>query len=134
MFISNKLEVQRILETKEEDIKKLLESVRALGPKIIIITDGPEGAYMLNGEETWFMPPFPDEKPPYERTGAGDAFSSTFVAALALGEDPLRALSWGPVNSMSVVQHIGAQEGLLSREKLEEYLKKAPANYKPKKI
>ena len=35
---------------------------------------------------------------------------------------------------MSVVQYVGAREGLLSREKLEEYLKVAPENYKVKKI
>jgi hypothetical protein len=35
---------------------------------------------------------------------------------------------------MSVAQKIGAQEGLLTREKLEEYLKNAPAEYKTKKI
>ena len=89
---------------------------------------------MNDGKNTYFMPTYPDEKPPYERTGAGDAFSSTFVSALALGKTPLEALLWGPVNSMSVVQYIGAQEGLLSREKLEKYLKTAPENYRPQKL
>jgi len=35
---------------------------------------------------------------------------------------------------MSVVQHVGAHRGLLSREKLEEYLKNAPKDYKLTKI
>jgi sugar/nucleoside kinase (ribokinase family) len=77
---------------------------------------------------------YPDPKPPVDRTGAGDSFSSTFTTALALGKDIPTALSWGPINSMSVVQYIGAQEGLLTREKLEQYLKNAPADYIPKKI
>jgi hypothetical protein len=51
-----------------------------------------------------------------------------------LGKTPLEAFTWGPINSMSVVQEIGAQKGLLSREKLEEYLSKAPADYKAVKI
>ena len=51
-----------------------------------------------------------------------------------LGKTPAEALAWGPVNSMSVVQHIGAQVGLLTRDKLEEYLKNAPADYKAKRI
>ena len=80
------------------------------------------------------MPPYPDPKPPFERTGAGDAFSSTFVVALALGLDIPSALRWAPINSMSVVQYVGAREGLLTREKLEEYLAKAPKDYEPKKI
>ncbi|MFA5841840.1 MAG: carbohydrate kinase family protein [Candidatus Paceibacterota bacterium] len=133
VFIANKQEAQEILGTKEGDVKKLLESIHSIGPEIVIITDGPEGAYMMNSGATWFMPPFPDEKPPYERTGAGDAFSSTFVAALALGKTPEEALRYGPVNSMNVVQYIGAQEGLLTRKKLEEYLEKSPG-YKAKKI
>jgi hypothetical protein len=37
---------------------------------------------------------------------------------------------WGPINAMSVVQEVGAQKGLLSREKLEEYIRTAPPEYK----
>lgn len=74
----------------------------ALGPKIVVITDGPKGAYPFKQKEIWFMPPYPDPKPPFERTGAGDAFASTFTAALALGMSIPQALSWGPINSMSV--------------------------------
>ena len=99
-----------------------------------MITDGVRGAYASDGVTIWFMPPYPDPKPPYERTGAGDAFSSTFVAALALGKNIEEALRWAPINAMSVVQYIGAQEGLLSRGKLEEYLERAPADYYPKPL
>jgi ribokinase len=80
------------------------------------------------------MPPYPDPKPPFERTGAGDAFASTFTVALALGKTLEEALMWGPVNSASVVQDIGAQRGLLSRAQIEEWLAKAPTDYKPRKL
>ncbi|HET9641437.1 MAG TPA: carbohydrate kinase family protein [Candidatus Paceibacterota bacterium] len=126
----NKEEAQRILETKEEDIKKLLEMMRALGPKIALITDGPHGAYSSDGTETLKVPMYPDTKPPYDRTGAGDAMTSTFVAAIALGKSIRDALLWGPVNSMAVVQEVGAQKGLLSRDALEKYLGEAPADYR----
>jgi hypothetical protein len=39
------------------------------------------------------------------------------------------ALRRGPINSMSVVQYIGAQKGLLSRNEIESYLADAPAHY-----
>ncbi|OGZ45816.1 MAG: hypothetical protein A3C84_03450 [Candidatus Ryanbacteria bacterium RIFCSPHIGHO2_02_FULL_48_12] len=133
-FVCNKEESQRILETQESDIKVLLKAIAALGPKIVCITDGKKGAYAYDGSQTWFMPPYPDPKPPYERTGAGDAFSSTVAVALALGFPLSLALRWGPINSMSVVQYVGAREGLLTREKLEEYLKDAPDDYHPKEI
>lgn len=130
----NKDEAQRILEISETDIKILLEEMRKLGTKIVVITDGPKGAYSYDGNEMLFMPAYPDPKPPYERTGAGDAFSSTFTSALALGKSVREALMWAPINSMSVVQEVGARAGLLTRKKLEEFLKNAPEDYKPQKI
>lgn len=133
VFLANKEEYQKILATKETGVKQLLGAMRALGPKIAVLTDGPSGVYMRDGDEMWYIPEFPDEKPPYERTGAGDAFSSTFVAMLVLGKTPVDALRYGPVNSMNVVQYIGAQEGLLSLSKIEEYLAKSP-DYQAKKF
>lgn len=134
IFSCNKNESQRILETKETDIKKLLEGIHELGPKIVLITDGKRGAYAYDAGKMWFMPPYPDPKPPINRTGAGDAFSSTFTVAISLGKSVEEALKWGPVNSMSVTQQMGARAGLLTREKLEEYLVKAPADYRPRLI
>lgn len=134
LFFCNKEEAQRILDSKEQDIKKLLEAMHALGPKIVVITDGPEGAYVYDGKDVWHGPMYPDPAPPVDRTGAGDSFASTFTSALALGESLETALAWGPINSMSVVQDVGAQRGLLTREKLEEYLRNAPEDYKPKKL
>ena len=133
-FFCNLEEAEKILCIENKDILTLSKGIHALGPKIVVISDGPNGAYAYFDNELWFIPIYPDIAPPFERTGAGDAFSSTFTAALALGKTPLEALAWGPINSMSVVQKIGAQAGLLNREKLEEYLKVAPENYKVKKM
>lgn len=132
LFFCNKEEAQRILETNENNILELLKMTSALGPKISIITDGVNGAYSYDGVEALFMRPYPDPKPPLERTGAGDAFSATFTVALALGMSIKDALKWAPINPMSVVQQIGAREGLLTRKELEEYLAKAPSDYESK--
>jgi sugar/nucleoside kinase (ribokinase family) len=134
LFFCNKQEAQRILKTDEDDIKKLLTDMHALGPKIAVVTDGPNGAFAYDGTDMWQMPMYPDPAPPVDRTGAGDSFSSTVTSALALGKTLPEALSMGPINSMSVVQHVGAQEGLLTMEKLQQYLAGAPKNYKPIKI
>lgn len=134
IFFCNKEEAQSILESKDDHIPNLLRELRERGPKIPVVTDGPNGAYVLDGETVWHMPMYPDPAPPVDRTGAGDSFSSTFTTAIALGQDVQTALSWGPINSMSVVQYIGAQEGLLSQDKLEEHLKNAPKDYKPEKV
>lgn len=134
LFFCNTEEARRITGKKEVQITELLKALRDLGPRIVVITDGPKGAYTYDGAEIWHMPMYPDPKPPLERTGAGDSFSSTFTSFLALGKSIPEALMIAPINSMSVVQYVGAQEGLLSREKIEEYFKKAPKDYKPMKI
>lgn len=135
IFFCNIEEAKTILNIENHDeVKDLLEKMHRLGPKIVVITDGIKGSYAYDGTEFLFMPPYPDPKPPYERTGAGDAFSSTVVAAIILGKSLPEALAWGSINAMSVVQQVGAQKGLLSREKIEEYLKNAPESYKTRKI
>lgn len=134
IFFCNIEEAEKILGIDTLGQKELLTRMRELGPETVVITDGPKGAYAYNGIDTWFQPPYPDPKPPYDRTGAGDAFASTTVAALALGKDLPTALSWGAVNSMSVVQYVGAQKGLLSQEKIEAYLKSAPASFAGRKL
>lgn len=134
LFFCNKEEAQKILVTKESDIKNLLKMMRDIGPKIVIITDGPNGSYVYDGQEYWFIPMYPDPAPPVDRTGAGDSFSSTFTSAIALGKKIPEALSWGPINSMSVVQHVGAQKGLLHKDKLDLFLRDAPKSFTPQKI
>ena len=134
LFFCNKEEAQRILETKEQDIKKLLSGIRKIGPEIVVITDGPNGAYVYDGKKYLQGKMYPDQKPPVDRTGAGDAFASTFTIALAQGKSFEEALMWGPINSMSVVQHIGAQAGHLTKVELLNFLSKALYSYKQIKI
>lgn len=129
LFICNKQEAQRILGSQETGIKILLQEMRTLGPDIAVITDGPNGAYACNGDVVYFVPQYPDIAPPKERTGAGDAFSSALAAFLAKGLSLKDALLRAPINSMSVVQHIGAQKGLLTEQDIDRYLQKAPATY-----
>ncbi len=130
IFFCNTDEARRILDSTEQNVGLLLKAVRDLGPKIVVITDGPKGAYAYDGVVGLQVPIYHDPKPPYERTGAGDAFASTVTVALALGKSLAEALLWGPINSMSVVQYVGAQKGLLDRASLEKYLNEAPEGYK----
>lgn len=135
IFFCNKEEAQEILSSTEQNIPTLIRGIRELGPTIPVITDGPNGAYTIDADDqAWHMPMYPDPAPPVDRTGAGDSFSATFTSAIILGKDPAEALSWGPINSMSVVQHIGAQAGLLPREELLKYLDNRPDYYLPTKI
>jgi sugar/nucleoside kinase (ribokinase family) len=56
-------------------------------------------------------------------TGAGDAFASGFLSAYILKKPIREAMKWGIANSASVIGEIGAQTGLLHRERMEVYVK-----------
>lgn len=132
IFFCNVEEAQRILETDEADKKTLMKMLADLGPKNVVMTDGINGAYAFDGEKYFFMPVYPHT--PIERTGAGDAYASTVVSMIAKGKTLSEALTYAPINSMSVVQQVGAQKGLLFMDKIEEFLKNAPEDYKLKEI
>lgn len=134
IFFCNVAEAEQILDLTTLGVQELLERMFALGPKIVVITDGPKGAYAFDGHDMLFISPYPDPQPPLERTGAGDAFASTVVSALILDKDLNTALMWGAINSMSVVGQVGAQRGLLGRDQLEGYIKDAPTNFMVKKL
>lgn len=142
IFFCNTEEARRILKTAnkdEEEINKteivgLLKMIRELGPKIVVITDGPSGAYSYDGEEIWFIPAYPKDHLPYDRTGAGDAFSSTFTSALALEKSTQEALLWGALNATSVIEYIGARKGLLTKEQIEKAILEKPKDFDAKRI
>src|SRR3989344_2506054 len=136
IFFCNKEEAERILEKPAgTDVQELLRGVSSLGPKIVVVTDDVRGAYALDElGNVWQIPRYPDPRPPFEVTGAGDAFASSIVSALALGLPLHQALLWGPVNASAVIQEIGAQKGLLTRAQLEEKLKNPPGPYTLQKI
>jgi sugar/nucleoside kinase (ribokinase family) len=134
ILVVNREEAVLVSGGNYDDIHDLFNKLHAIGPKIVVITDGPDGAYASDGENRFRMPPYPDPAPPFERTGAGDAFASTLVAAIIKGSNLEGALQWAPINSMSVVQKVGAQNGLLTEKELGDYLKDAPEWYKPERM
>lgn len=130
----NKEEAANVTGGNKDDIHDLMNRMHELGPKIVMVSDGPNGSYASDGENRFKMPIYPDPAPPLERTGAGDAFTSTFVAAIMKGNTIEGALQWAPISSMNVVQHVGAQEGLLTEQQIDEYLRNAPEWYKAERI
>lgn len=130
MVVMNREEAMSVTGRGYDSLRELAEGIHTMGPKIAVITDGPNGSYASYDGKLVTIPNYPDPAPPLDRTGAGDAFASTIVAALALGESMDTALTWAPINSMSVVQELGAQRGLLKLDKLKQFLGHAPDNYK----
>lgn len=128
IFFCNKQEAERILgQPSGTDTRELLRGLNALGPKTVVITDDKRGAYSIDRNGNMLhCPRYPDPRSPYEITGAGDAFASTTTVALILGKPLEEALRWGATNASAVLQEIGAQKGLLTREQLEQNLTNPP--------
>jgi ribokinase len=112
-----------------DDPVRLLDGMLALGPEQVVVTDGSAGAFGTDGRARYAVPVFPDDGPVVDRTGAGDAFAGTLVAAVATGLPLDRAMARAPVNSMRVVQQVGSQAGLLDDATVEALLAAAPDGY-----
>lgn len=102
----------------EELCKKLIK----LGVKAAVLTDGRRGAYSYSSEGFYYLPEYPG--PRIEATGAGDAFTTAYIAALFHGQPHSEALRWGPMNAGSVVLQVGPQAGLLTKREMHEQLEK----------
>jgi len=113
-------EAQKILKTKQRDIRGLLKSIKKMGPKLVLITDSKKGAYFYDGKTFLKSGIYPSKR--IDTTGAGDAFFATFVASYRKGYDIEECLKLASINSASVVSVYGAQKGLLSQRKLLERL------------
>jgi len=122
-IIMNKEESQLYTEKTEADIPELLDALLALGPEIAVITDATRGSFAASKDGRWQMGTRP-EIPRVEATGAGDAFASAFAVALLHEEAISEAMRWGTLNAESVIQQIGPQAGILTRQQLKAELKR----------
>lgn len=134
VLLLNREEAHSLIKGDKEDIKGLIRELREYGPKTVVITDGRSGSFAsFDGREFWHVG-VPQDTPVVERTGAGDAYSTGFLAALMYEKDLPTAMVWGTMNSTSVVQYIGGREGLLTQEEMKKAIEKYGEFVKPKMI
>jgi ribokinase len=91
-------------------------SLRRLGPKWVVVTDGREGAYIGGPQGITHIPSLLAEIA--GTAGAGDAFAATFAAAVAEHGDPVQAGLAATANAASVIGFLDTQTGLLRRDEL----------------
>ncbi len=94
----------------------LLQKLKGLDPKVVVLTDGTRGAWVSNGEKTFHAEA--QKVVALDSTGGGDSFASGFLAAYIKGHDLSECLKWGIANSASEVQFYGAIEGLLMEDEM----------------
>ena len=110
------------LLTGKDTLNDMVRDLHLRGPSIIVITDGKEGAHASDGKNIYSIKALRVKVT--DTTGAGDAFASTFVAALARQRSMHDCLRMAMINATNVVRYFGAKEGLLKRQDIEKELKR----------
>ncbi|MEK6945967.1 MAG: carbohydrate kinase family protein [Nanoarchaeota archaeon] len=106
IIVFNK-EESELLAGKKDTIKK----VHSMGPKIVVVTDKDKLITAYDGNKFYYLKPHKVKV--VERTGAGDAFASGFVAGQMVGWSIEKSLDLGLRESESVITHIGSKNKLL---------------------
>jgi len=107
--------------------KELLRRLKNYGAEIVVITDGEKGAFAVTNDDYIGIKGYPTDV--VDNTGAGDAFSSGFLASYVKNNDLNEALKWGVMNSSEVLKKFGAQTNLPNTERLKNIIKYAPDVY-----
>lgn len=94
-----------------DDLQDTIRRAEGVCP-YVVGTDGPAGSYAAIAGKLYQAGAYQKVKV-VDRTGAGDAFGSGFVAALAKGMSAEDALSLASANASSVVAQFGAKTGIL---------------------
>ncbi len=105
----NKEEAQLIVHG--ESLDELVRHLQHYCPTVLV-SDGPNGVIATDGK-TVITAGMYEDVPVVDRTGAGDAFGSGFLSQYAQGKSLKDAIIFASANSTSVVQFIGAKEGIL---------------------
>ncbi len=111
------------LLTDGGSIEKQLLSLKSIGPKKVIITNGVNPIYCVN-ENSKFYTVYPIDIPIVEVTGAGDSFSSSFLAGIIKTGDFNFAIELAIANSHSVLRHKGAKDVLLTYDEAKRRIAK----------
>ena len=105
----------------------LSKTIGKFGPSATVVTDGKNGAYLFTGGSVLYSKATSKDR--VDTTGAGDSFGSALVGGYILTNNFETALKYGIINSGSVVNEYGAQNGILDRRRIEKKLKSVEVDY-----
>ena len=115
---------ESVLISKKKEVKERLKSLLSLGPEIVVITNGPDEINASDGVYLYKLKPRRIKI--VETTGAGDAFTSGFLASYIKTNNIEQSLKIGLANSQSAILYLGAKNKLLSWKEALEMSKKEP--------
>jgi sugar/nucleoside kinase (ribokinase family) len=119
VFIVNQEEASYLTGISYQKEKHVFEKLDYWVNGIVVMTRGPRGSIISNGQTIWQAGIF-KEKKIVDRTGAGDSFGSGFVAGLIqkrkLDDEAIEyAVRLASANATSNVECVGAKEGILGK-------------------
>jgi len=113
VLILNREEAEML--AKKNKLKgDVLFSLPELGPKIVVVTDKDNRVRCYYDRKEYNILPHKNVRV-VERTGAGDAFASGFVAGLVAGHQIENCLALALEESEAVIGHFGAKNDLIRR-------------------
>ena len=117
--LSKFLKNAEVISLNKEEAKMLVpkgdvcEGLKKLGPKIVLVTNGPKPGEVYDGEFKYAFYPT-NIKKLGGSTGAGDVFASTFIVGLIKLKDVEKAIKLAMANSESMIKQRGAKTGILN--------------------
>ncbi len=130
VVILNREEAAYLTRIPYDQSDKIFSKLDDYVPGIVVMTDGKKGAELSDGK-TFYKSGVFSEKKIVDRTGAGDAFGSGFIAGVIEADEQCikgvcsphkiaYAIRRAAANSTSVIESVGATPGVISRH---EFLK-----------
>jgi ribokinase len=102
----NEVELKKL--TNKSDVAEGAEKIKSLGSKIVLVTLGSEGCYVLSDEKEFKMPTYLQFKP-LDKTGAGDAFNAGFLTGFLKGWSLEKAVKFGNLIASISITRFGAR-------------------------
>jgi sugar/nucleoside kinase (ribokinase family) len=131
-LVLNETEASMLTNIDFKEKNKAFRKLDKEAPGILAVTYGKSGAVVSDGKFFYRAGIFKNKKI-VDRTGAGDAFGSGLVAGLMRG-GLKEAIELGLANSASVVEEIGANKGVLTRNEFKNNKRWFNASIKIEKI
>ncbi|MFH1036451.1 MAG: carbohydrate kinase family protein [Patescibacteria group bacterium] len=113
ILILNREEASFLTKMPYQDENKIFRKLNELAKGICIMTKGEGGVTVSDGKFLYKAKVLKTKV--VDETGAGDAFSSGFVAEYIKTNNIISAIQFGMANSASNLRKLGAKEGLLEK-------------------
>ncbi|MGN0307446.1 MAG: carbohydrate kinase family protein [Lachnospiraceae bacterium] len=119
-----------LLLTGTEDYREGAEELLAMGPKLVAVTLGGEGVFILTGTGKGQVPALPSRV--VDTTGAGDSFWGGFLSQLLRREKKIEAMDWSELlecarygNAMAslCVRRRGGIPAIPDKEEVEKFVR-----------